>query len=310
MKFTGTIGNNIRSGTNANDSFFYGQRGGNDKLKGLGGNDTFNLGAKFNALDAIDGGTGNDTLTLDGNYVAGVVFGATTLVNVETIIIAAGHSYKLTTHDKTVAAGKTLTVDAHALGAADVLTFSGVHETNGHFAIVAGAGNDVLTGGWQSNSFDLTHGGNDTATGGAGNDTFNLGATLTAADRINGGAGSNDVVMLAGDYHSGVTLSATTLLNVERIVLADSGFDYQFTTDQATVGAGQRLTVDGSALSAGHRLLFSVAGDENDGGLSRSPRSAGTTSSTWVRPSTPRTGSTAGPGSTTTSSSPATTPGA
>jgi len=37
----------------------------------------------------------------------------------------------------------------------------------------------------------LTGGGNDTATGGGGNDTFNLGATLAAADRINGGASDN-----------------------------------------------------------------------------------------------------------------------
>ena len=179
MNFTGTIGNNTRNGTGANDKFFYGQ-GGNDRLKGLGGNDAFLLGAKFNPLDAIDGGVGIDTLTLAGNYAAGVVFGATTLLNVEKIVLSVGFSYKLTTHDKTVAAGKTLTVDGHALAAGKVLTFNGVHETNGHFSIIGGAGNDVLTGGALSDSFDLTRGGNDTAKAATAMTRSCLGARLTS----------------------------------------------------------------------------------------------------------------------------------
>ena len=42
-------------------------------------------------------------VTLNGDYAAGVVFAATTMVNVETISLTAGHSYKFTTHNATVA---------------------------------------------------------------------------------------------------------------------------------------------------------------------------------------------------------------
>jgi hypothetical protein len=86
-----------------------------------------------------------------------------------------------------------LRVDASALAAGDALTFNGAAETNGSFGFVAGAGSDTLTGGAQADTFDLTHGGNDTAQGGGGNDTFTLGAALTSADSIDGGAGSDTV---------------------------------------------------------------------------------------------------------------------
>ncbi len=66
---------------------------GNDVLLGGNGDDTLNLAGALNAADKIDGGSGNDRLLLDGNYAAGVTFTATTLVNVEGILLADGHSY-------------------------------------------------------------------------------------------------------------------------------------------------------------------------------------------------------------------------
>ena len=64
---------------------------------------------------------------LDGNYTGAraVTFGATTMVNIDKLNLANGHSYTLTTNNATVAAGKTLRVDASALGAGNVLTFNG-----------------------------------------------------------------------------------------------------------------------------------------------------------------------------------------
>src|SRR5687767_6693600 len=101
MKLKGTVGNDARTGTPVGDVFDYSQ-GGNDTLKGLGGNDTFKLGAKLGPLDGINGGAGIDTLTLIGNYAGGVTFGANTLRNVETIALGAGFNYKLVAHSNTV----------------------------------------------------------------------------------------------------------------------------------------------------------------------------------------------------------------
>ena len=146
--------------------------GGNDTAYGGSGNDSIIFGATLTASDKINGGSGTDTLNLHGNYAAGVTFGSTTLVNVEKINLVAGHSYKLTTNDATVASGQTLTVNASGLAAANTLTFSGAVETNGKFVITGGAGTDALTGGK----------GADTITGGGG------------ADKLNGGAGADKFV--------------------------------------------------------------------------------------------------------------------
>jgi len=77
------------------------------------------------ASDEIDGGDGTDTVTLSGNYSSGLTFGSTTMVNVEKLKLTAGFSYKLTTDDANVSAGKTLVVDGSGLGAFDVLSFNG-----------------------------------------------------------------------------------------------------------------------------------------------------------------------------------------
>ena len=119
------------------------------------------------------------------------------------------------------------TIDGSALGAGDTLSYDGSSETDGHLVLNGGAGADVLTGGAVSDTIvagggndtiNLQQGGNDTVSGGGAADTFQFGATLTAADAIDGGTGS-DNVQLKGDYSAGVTFAATTMVNVEKIIL-------------------------------------------------------------------------------------------
>jgi len=153
--FTGSASADNYSGFAGNDTFNLTQ-GGIDTVSGGTGNDTINMGAALTAADKIDGGAGTDTVTLNGNYAAGVTFNATTLVNVEKITLATGHSYKLTTNNATVASGQTLTIDGAALSASSVLTFNGAAETNGHFIIIGGNSADVLTGGALSDTFTYT----------------------------------------------------------------------------------------------------------------------------------------------------------
>ena len=160
-----TLGSNVENLTYTGTGAFAGT--GNtlvNTITGGTGNDTFNLGAYLTASDKIDGGAGTDTLNLKGNYASGVTFGSTTLVNVETVKLAAGYNYKLTTNSATVASGQTLTIDGSALSASNVLTFSGAAETNGHFIIIGGKGADNLTGGALSDTFTYTSAAQSTST--------------------------------------------------------------------------------------------------------------------------------------------------
>jgi len=236
--------------------------GGNDHADGGNGDDTFVLGATFTSADRIEGGAGNDTVELNGDYSGGVVLHSHTMLDVETILLDAGNSYRLSSTNATVAAGQTLTVDGSAFGAGDSLQFNGEHEQDGSFDFIGGAGNDVLIGGAENDAFDLSHGGNDTATGGSGDDTFMLGSTLTSADRIDGGGGHNTVT-LEGDYSAGLSFNAATMTNVEAVQLA-SGYSYRLATSDATVATGKALTINGAGLGADDSLIFNGS-HETDG---------------------------------------------
>ena len=82
--FTGTSGDDSILGTSAGDDFHL-EQGGEDSADGGAGIDVFYLGAGFDAGDRIDGGADNDFLVLEGDYSAGLVFTAQSMVNVETI---------------------------------------------------------------------------------------------------------------------------------------------------------------------------------------------------------------------------------
>lgn len=134
-----------------NDTFNSGLVGeGGDNFNGYAGDDTFNYTNDFRASDTINGGDGNDTLHLDGDYSGenpGLALFNDTLVNVENIVMAAGHTYQITTADGTVAAGATLHIDASALGAGNSLIVFGSAEKDGTFVLTGGAGDDRMQGG-------------------------------------------------------------------------------------------------------------------------------------------------------------------
>jgi hypothetical protein len=201
------------------------------------------------AADTLYGGIDRDVVSLAGDYSAGLVLGATTLNSIEAMRLGTGFDYNLTTDDGNVAAGETLIVKAGELAAANHLTFDGSAELDGRFVVTGGAGDDVLTGGAQDDHFKLTAGGADTAHGRAGNDTFNLGAAFDAGDQINGGTDS-DTLTLNGAYS--LTVSDNMVRKIETIVLGD-GHDYTLVWHSKI---GSAMTVDGSALSSAHTLVF------------------------------------------------------
>ena len=125
--------------------------------------------------------------------------------------------------------------------------------------------------------FRLDAGGSDTAAGGAGRDRFYLGAALDAGDRIDGGAGHNDI-MLQGDYAGdrAVALDGVRFAGIENVVLL-SGSDRRFGASGTErfsydlsiaggAGAGEpvlglsHLTIDGAMLRADETLVVDASG--------------------------------------------------
>ncbi len=279
MTLTGGAGNDtLTSGSGA--ASFDLSHGGDDTATGGALGDTFTMGATLGTNDALNGGAGSDTVVLSGAY--NLALSATNFTSIETLRLAAGSNYILSSNDANVAAGATLTVDGGALAAANSLTFNGAAESDGHFAFIGGAGSDTLTGGALSNTFDLSAGGSDTATGGAGNDTFTMGAALSSGDVLTGGGGS-DTVILSGTYSQ--TLAAGNFSGIGTLRLS-AGSNYTLTTVDANVASGATLIVDASALAAANAITFNGAAETNGhfafiGGAGNDTLTAGTLSATF-----------------------------
>ena len=196
------------------------------------GDDVVNGADLISGATVLDGGDGSDTLNLDGDYSAGLAFGAG-FENFETVTVDAGEaagatagtaqSYTLTLQDANVG-DDGLTVDGSALrsgvitsygadGAAgggddttgnETLTVNGAAVT-GDLHLIGGAGADSLTGGSGDDTIDggagndvtlVGNAGDDTINGGAGNDTMDGGADN---DTLNGGAGNDTITAGTGE---------------------------------------------------------------------------------------------------------------
>lgn len=257
---TGGAGDDLIAGSNRVETINSGA--GDDQIQPGGGNDIVNAGDgndlilyfdnSLTATASLNGGAGTDELVLDGDYSAGLVFHAATMINVEGIVVDGDFSYNLTLADATIGATTPFQIDADYTGASDGLTFNDVAETNATVTVEGGMGNDDITAG----------GGTSILYGADGDDIFRMRGNFNAADRINGGNG-NDTVVLAGDYSAGLTLGASNMLSVEKMVLS-AGDSYKLTATDATVAAGQTLTVDGHSLGAADTLFFQGS-SETDG---------------------------------------------
>ncbi|WP_288479110.1 DUF4214 domain-containing protein [uncultured Pseudomonas sp.] len=157
---------------------------------------TGELGAVQGVLSAIATGTelsatSLNSVTLTDALTAGALDNVV-LANDTTLTLADVADNALTLVDQTVAAGKTLTIDASAV--TNSVTINGSAEADGILVIKGGSGDDILSGGK----------GADTLTGGAGADNFvfgpNSGSTLGALDTITDyrAAGAADTITLQG----------------------------------------------------------------------------------------------------------------
>ena len=261
----GGRGSDVISGGAGNNTLGAGAAG-KDQITGGSGSDTIRLGAGFDGNDNINGGDGFDQAILDGNYIKGIRLKGSSLTNIETMTLTAGHGYKLYFDDGNVGANQDFNLNALALGATDDLYFDGSAETDGRFHIsgggrndtlIGGQGNDLITSGSGNNVLDLSAGGNDFVSGGIGNDTFLAGGAFNTLDRIMGNGG-DDVVVLNGDYSTEVQFDALTLRDIDKVQLK-SGHDYAL---QVYSEAGTTLTVDGTGLNAQDVMTARASGGD------------------------------------------------
>lgn len=125
-------------------------------------------------------------------------------------------------------------------------------------------GDDSILGTPGDDDFHMEDGGDDTVDGSDGRDVFYFGDSFTSADRVEGGRG-RDILVLDGDYSSGVEISPADVSGVETVLLM-AGHDYVLDV----VGNSPALGIDGSALGVGDQLVvhgsLSSASVEAEGG--------------------------------------------
>lgn len=205
---------------------------GNDTLDGQGGDDIFTFFDDFTKFDKVTGGTGHDTIKLDGNYFASVVFLSTTMVGVEEIDLdtaGGGFGYNLKFHDGNLASGETLAVYANTAVNA---TLDGSLEANAHFNFYGGANFDDLFGGGGA---DILQGAGeaDLLQGNGGADIFVYGG---AADST----GPNYDTVLDFDANNDKFLVPVQVTGVDATVTHGNLTDANFNSDLAgVIGSGK-----------------------------------------------------------------------
>ncbi|MET1112401.1 MAG: Ig-like domain-containing protein [Allosphingosinicella sp.] len=124
---------------------------------------------------------------------------------------------------------------------------------------------NFITGTPSPDGFVLDQGGSDTVSGLAGDDYFYFGGALTADDNVDGGNGT-DTIVLQGDYGGGLVLdgSVTGIEGISMLAGTNTNFgepgtnlyDYFLTISDSNFAAGLRARINGSSLLAGEDLTF------------------------------------------------------
>ncbi len=144
----------------------------------------------------------------------------------------------------------------------------------------SGSGNDRITGNGANNRLDggagndtlISWNGFDTLIGGEGNDVLYFGNNFSHHDSAQAGNG-RDALVLQGNYT--ITLSGANISGIELVSLqsganrsfgdtTNSFYDFNITTANDLVAAGQQLIVNGQSLRAGEDFTFNGSA-ETDG---------------------------------------------
>jgi Ca2+-binding RTX toxin-like protein len=236
---------------------------GDDNITTADGNDQISTGAGDDVLngaagdDLLDGGVGADHMT---GGLGNDIFYVDNTGDVVTENAGEGTTDEV----RTTLSSYTLAPNV------EILTGTGAG-----FQTLRGNGADnVITAGSGGGFLRLEDGGADTAKGLGGNDVFLFGATLTSADKVDGGAG-RDQIAIQGDYWTAPLTLGANVVNTESLAIlpgsdtrfGDPGtnfYDYNLTMVDANVAAGVQFIVDANRLRVGEDFTFDGSA-ESDG---------------------------------------------
>jgi Ca2+-binding RTX toxin-like protein len=128
-------------------------------------------------------------------------------------------------------------------------------------------GRDTLVGNGGNDTLSMAGAGALSIDGGAGNDLIQLltadaatyGFAFRPTTQVQGGTGYDTLEL---SHIPVMTFTSTTVRGIEQMIV-DDGFDYDFTSVDATVAAGARMLVDGAGLTLGNNLHFNGAAETN-----------------------------------------------
>jgi hypothetical protein len=141
-------------------------------------------------------------------------------------------------------------------------------------ALRGSSGDDTIAGGADGDTIRFQDGGIDTGIGLGGNDIFYYGRTFDRLDRVDGGEGT-DTLVLQGDYLP-LVLDEASLTSIEGISLQSGSitrwdqpgnfrYDYNLVMANGNVAPGQQLRVNAQSLLEGEDFTFDGSA-ETDGG--------------------------------------------
>ena len=137
--------------------------GGNDTVLAGAGMDNIFFGAALTSADLVNGGTGVDTLVVQGPY--GSLTLTASITQMENVSILGGNNinfgepgtnrydYVLTTNDSNFAADVQARINGAALLEGEDFTFDGSGETDASYVVYGGKGRDTLLGGLGNDIF-------------------------------------------------------------------------------------------------------------------------------------------------------------
>ena len=241
---------------------------GRDFVRGLGGSDHLNTLA---GDDFIDGGTGADSMAGgdgDDTYVVDNVGDVTTEQDGE------GHD----TVETNLGTGSTLAQrQANQYQLADYV--ENLIGTTGGQGLRGNSLNNQIIAADGGNFINASDGGSDYVQSGNGRDVIYYGASLDSSDiNYTGDEGDDsrgDLLVIQGDYSSGLTLDYGSVVNVEKFRVqkgeftgwgdtAGNLYSYDITTSENIIDSGRRLVIQGGSLQLGEHLRFDGAA-ETDG---------------------------------------------